>query len=150
MGRMMTLTEIKAANLSDWYFEHGGRYLEEDPATAFECAIDRRHLDHYEHSKKIRKIEIRKFIDEQLLGTVIVDYLDLSYYYWCRPGEPDYLERQISHGYYRFYFESEADQVKFALNFSDIVSEKLRWQDDQVPSGREHSSRIWEPPVDRY
>jgi hypothetical protein len=149
MGRLTSIAEIKQAGMLGWYFEFNGKYMDQDPAFALECAVDQRHFDYYDHSKKIRKIEVRKFIDQCLTDTVIFDYLDLSYYYWAKPGEPNYLEREIRHGYYRFFFESEASQVQFALRFSDIIGEKLRWQDDQVPHRREELSRIWTPPEDR-
>lgn len=150
MGRLITIQEIKDSHLTDWYFEFGGKHLDKDSATKLECAIDKRYLDRSLTESPISKIEIRKFIDKQLDDTVILDYLSLSYYYWARPDEPCYLEREIVHGYYRFYFESETSQVQFALRFSEYISEKFRWLDDQVPSQREHLSRIWTPPTDRY
>ena len=150
MGRLTSIAEIKATGMIDWYLEYGGKYPEEDSALQLECAIDQRHFTTTERSRNAMKIEIRKFVEQCLHDVVIVDYLDISYYYWARPDEPQYLERQIFHGYYRFFFESEASLVQFKLRFSEFISEKLRWQDGQVPSGREKLSLVWEPPKDRY
>jgi hypothetical protein len=64
-----------------------------------------------------RRVEIRRWIE--LVGDVIMDYVNLSYY---RVYGPSQSVSTIDHGYKKFYFETDADAVAFRLQFDYVVS----------------------------
>lgn len=129
---------IGAAMGARWYTTDWHRW--ELPCSQFthECALDQRILDGT-HELRIR---VRKFIEEQLTDTVVLDYLDLTYYYQHANYSGGY---QIKHGYDRFFFESEESAIMFKLQFGEHCTDvKLRWKDTHhVPSGKEDQDPCW-------
>lgn len=133
MGKFTTIKELNSLDLLDWYNTDSQSILSnKSEVFKYECAIHRRSLEqNYDGTNKL-KIEVRQFIEQNLSDTVIMDYQSLSYYYDPLQSSSTY-GYQVTHGYYRFFFESEASQVIFALKFSEYIVTKYRWQSDKLP-----------------
>jgi hypothetical protein len=133
MGKFTTIKELKSLDLLDWY-NTDGQSISHNKSEVFkyECAIHRSSLvQNYEGTNAL-KIEVRQFIEQNISDTVIMDYQSLSYYYDPSQSSSSY-GYQVTHGYYRFFFESEASQVMFTLKFAEYIVTKYRWQSDKLP-----------------
>lgn len=149
MGKFTTIKELENNHVWDWYCpNHHAIQNNRSEVFRYECSIHRSKIEqNYDGTNRL-KIQIRQFIEHELQDTVVMDYMNLTYYYEP-PSDTRYntYGYQISHGYYRFFFESEASQVMFALKFSEFLSTKYRWKDDQFPRGQ-HTNHIWDPEVE--
>jgi len=112
----------------------------------FSCAIHQDHLngDYEDRREKgfIRMI-MRRWIERHLEGDVIYEHKNMEYRVQLKPteGSPYPQPYFISHGYYIFHFETEAEMLHFRLKFSDIVGE----------ISKVHPEKGWsEEFIDRY
>jgi hypothetical protein len=143
MGQLHTLKHLEDTGMLPWYCPHGMAIVDNRcPVFKYECSIHIKLMDDtYDYENRNRlKGEIRQFVEHVLSDTVIMAYLGLGYYHKPKiKGRPysDY-GYSVSHGYYRFFFESEASQVAFALKFSEHITTKMRWKDDALEYG-EHN-----------
>lgn len=72
----------------------------------------------------MRRIEIRKFIERSLEGDVLYEWERMSY---TRVFPPDLsngkrYKTEVSHGYYVFHFETNADAFHFKMRFGEWIS----------------------------
>ena len=70
--------------------------------------------------------QIRRFVERQCVGCVLVRYEDMTYEYlyettW-KKGWDKFQRSKVVHGYHVFYFEESGDAVLFALMFSEPVT----------------------------
>jgi hypothetical protein len=148
MGKFTNIKELVDNDLWDWYCpNHRSMQVNQSSVFKYECAIHRKSLDqNYDGTNRL-KIDIRQFVEQNLNDTVIMDYLGLSYYYEPKNGDQPYntYGYEVMHGYYRFFFESEASQVMFALQFSEHLVTKYQWKDDQIPHGKGPNNKVWDP-----
>ena len=138
MGNL--ITSLKDLPL-DWYFvEHkSSRHcMKTEIASSFPYsrAI---HTDHFEESyenvvaKRQLKIDIRRFVQRQCLGDVVISGIDMSYEHLYQLEEQyrhghDYIHdwwrrRKIDNWYHIFHFEEESDAALFSLKFAGLVTE---------------------------
>lgn len=149
MGKFTTIKELNNSELWDWYdLDTRSILANKSSIFKYECAINRSSIEQNFEGTNTMKIDIRQFIEQNIIDTVIMDYMSLSYYY-IPPSSPAYNSQgyQITHGYYRFFFESESSQVLFALKFSEHLTTKYRWQDDRLPNYATENM-IWAPDQD--
>lgn len=156
MGKLFTLKNLKETDMLRWYIssEHDLKYgvSREFP---YECAIPLKTMHPYrdDETQLGLQVRIRQFIEQSLTDTVIVDQLSLSYYYKPESSIKRYSDwgYNINHGYCRFFFESEASQVMFALHFSSEVKPKMRWEDGSImgPSNMPWSSTGYPVEMDK-
>lgn len=131
MGQLITKAQIYDGIGASWY-SNGPSNNMTLPSNTFEyeCAISFHTMgQHYEsHFNKIRK-----YIEQSLPDTVIVERLDLLYQH--TPSEyTSGHSRSIYHGYYRFFFESDTSFVLFGLHFADLITiVKIKWLIDAIP-----------------
>lgn len=71
----------------------------------------------------VLKSTIRKFVNRQLLGDVILHEIDASYRVYTTPDKEWDRSYTVSLKYHGFYFEEEDDAVAFKLRFSDLITD---------------------------
>lgn len=148
MGRLQLRGEITDHS---WY---GGKYY---PSEAFPHSVAI-HIDQMDGEKVKERVEIREWIERSSETTVVMDYMDLGYYY--QYGNSWNNGFQVTHGYYRFWFTDQETAVAFSLRFSSIVSTTLWEYKEQYPckinptnrhfvgygEDYDRNSPIWEEP----
>lgn len=118
MGHLVTLVE--AAAKGDWYFSdarwtsEGGCYKFDWPSAEFPTHVG----IHFEDAPPAVKVEIRKWVESTLSGTVIVDRLDKSY---TRNSDDWNKSYRVSNHWMRYHFEDEESAVMFRLRFSQYI-----------------------------
>jgi len=139
MGTLTTKKIIKEGIGAEWYAANKLAYLP-CPEFPHEVAFDRKVLE----KNPSLHMTIRKFVEKQLEGTVIIDYLSLTYYYEYERFANGY---QIHHGYDQFFFESESDAILFKLQFAEHATEtKLRWDPRSIPWDKKEADQAWKAP----
>lgn len=80
-------------------------------------------FDAYGRDPKV-PIRIRRWIEDNLTCSVVLDKLDLEYQWCWNPQERswDRNYESVRHGYRMFHFEREADAVLFKLAHGDLIT----------------------------
>jgi|APFre7841882654_1041346.scaffolds.fasta_scaffold88447_2 hypothetical protein len=133
MGRLVYLNNLDLD--ARWYFPdaHYNRernnynYTWPNIAYPSRVAIHSEDLD----DQNSRRIEIRKWIEENLQETVICDILDKSYRRFTDSEKSWEHSYEVSNRWVVFYFDNEHSASIFALRFSEwikpITDENPRW-----------------------
>lgn len=133
MGQLVTLEDIK--DKAQWYFEDAyyssghGKYVNSWPNGSFPyfAAI---HSEDLSGRNDIR-ISIRKWVENNLSETVIVDVIDKSYRRYTDEENSWDKSYEVQNRWVVFYFEEETTATMFRLKFSEyvkpITSEHPRW-----------------------
>lgn len=123
MGRLVYLADLDLD--ARWYFPDAhyvperNIYSYEWPNSAYQykAAI---HSDDFDNHND-RRIEIRKWIEENIVETVICDVLDKSYRLYYH-GELNWKKSyQMPNEWVIFYFENEYSASIFSLRFSEWI-----------------------------
>lgn len=122
MGKLTFLEDIRSA--AQWYFNDARwssdtrKYTFQWPSLEFPFTAAM-HSDIV--SNKIR-IQIRKWIEENLDGTVIANAIDYTYHrYYGKPRTWD-NSYQVKNYWVVFYFEDSDSELAFRLRFSEYVT----------------------------
>lgn len=95
------------------------------------------HRDYFKENLQHR-IEVRRYVEQDLPDTVLMTREDYgyNYTYWYR-GKDRYGSDNLysrDHGYYRFYFENPASVLLFKLRFSTIITDFHQLHPDDIGS----------------
>jgi len=122
MGTLVTREDIQSR--ANWYFSDAywcndsrGFYRYDWPSKNFPYCIS----IHDDDLTSINKVEIRRWIEQRILETVIYTITDKSYRHYWEEKTDHYSE--VKNKWCSFYFESEESTVAFKLRFLDIVKE---------------------------
>lgn len=123
MGKITSLEAIR--DEGHWYFEDA-RWSSETrkctfkwPSEQYPCAVG----IHTDRITNPIRIEIRKWVEQNLDGTVIYSQVDHTYHkYYDRERTWD-NSYQISNYWMVFYLEDEASELAFRLRFSNYIAE---------------------------
>ena len=132
MGRLITTEELTPS--PSWYFEaiyingNSGRYRIHWPNPFYPCEVCI-HSDVLQENNKL-KIEIRRFIEQNLPDTVIFDYKEMDYYKFFSEDHSWDKKWDVRNIWYRFHFEDEHSASVFALKFSEFVKPMTAWHPD--------------------
>jgi len=121
MGQLLSRDELKPNPY--WYFEDayycdGWCYEWPNPSYPYQMAI---HDDNLQSNKKL--IEIRKWITENIVDTVIHAGVNKSYFQYYDENEKWRDGYQIHNKWTTFHFENEHSATMFKLRFGDIIQE---------------------------
>jgi len=123
MGKLINRDEL--CNDADWYFSDAfwdsytspSRYKYKWPSDDFPIVI----TIHDEILDSKLKPTIRKWIEINVLGTVIYETIDKSYrHYWEGNNNWDHSYAVINI-WWAFYFQDEESATLFKLRFGDII-----------------------------
>lgn len=125
MGQLHTLSQVTL--LAPYYFNdayyssESSRYIFKWPSTQYPEIIGI-HLHHFE--RKSLYVEIREWIEDHLIETVIVDNIELSYKV-VRKGVPHWEKWDkcwdINNEWLRLHFRKPESAVAFKLRFSEYI-----------------------------
>lgn len=116
-----------------WFFADASSYREGHKFTIessypFSCAMHEETVEgeYYVQDDRGRfRVELRRWIERNLAGDVVIEYLNKSYRVTPPPNQynryPDSYE--IRHNYVVFHFETEADLFHFRMKYSEQVEE---------------------------
>lgn len=125
MGRLITLSQLDPN--PSWYFLdayyswESRRWTYKWPSDTFPYCVSIHNDDLKDY--RDRKIEIRKWIEANVQGPVIMDEVDKHYRVYYSD------DRHWDHSYERsnmwtaFYFETEGEALLFRLTFSEYVKD---------------------------
>jgi hypothetical protein len=125
MGSLVTLNSL--ALDPSWYFPdshyswESRRWVYKWPSEYFSHVVGI-HADDF-RSHPARKTEIRKWIEINVEGTVIINEIDKNYrVYYGKERDWDHSYERTNK-WYAFYFESEESAFMFRLRFSEYIKE---------------------------
>jgi len=141
MGRLIFKNKLEYEIDPSWYFSDTWynctekKWIYKWPSKEFpyEVSIFSKELE-----KNQNKVDIRKYIENNLHGNVILAESNLSYieYYdknWeVATDDNAYYEhfREITNIWNIFYFEDEQDAIMFRIRFSDIIRPISKFKPD--------------------
>jgi len=118
MGQLIFKENIKECS---WYFEDAHfsekwEYKWPSPTFPFCTYI------HMDDLTPVEKVKIRRWIEQNLQETVIVDKIDNNYH-WYYPGfEKTWVNSfQVPNSWFGFYFEDTHSRSLFTLAFSELI-----------------------------
>lgn len=132
MGKLLSISEV--APNATWYFDDAyitysngrNKYKWPNPSYSHPVCI---HFDELYHNNKL-KIEIRKFVEDNLTETVIYDTVEMDYYKFFSDDHSWDRKWDISNSWFRFNFESKDSAIIFVLKFSEFVKPMTAWHPD--------------------
>jgi hypothetical protein len=124
MGKLLSKTEV--TEHADWYFDDA--YYSSSGGTNAKWVYpwpNKQFPNHVAiHNDEIDKVAIRKWIDNNDIGTVIYEYVSKSYRVWwsedLKKREWDHTS-EIHNCWFCFYFEDSEAALAFNLNFVHLV-----------------------------
>jgi len=129
MGRLIILNEIDLD--ATWYFSDAWldsssrRYRFDWPSPDYPVQVCMQQDEIYR--KNSRKIEIRRWIENNITGPVIMDTIDKSYKkYYGKSYEWD-KHYDVNNVWYRFHFEDSESALAFSLKFNDWIRVPTDW-----------------------
>lgn len=108
---------------------------------------------HDKQWKKEMKVELRRFIERRLLGSVLYSKNDLSYSYrssYVRDGKDHAFDSKVSHLYHEFRFEESDDQMLFHLQYAGLLSEVNERHPDYPDVTEEMINLVLQRPIYSY
>ena len=148
MGRLINIKE--ARDHAPWYFNDA--YYSSDGRDGYRFNWPNGSFPHQLciHNDDIQatrlKTLIRRWIDNSISDTVIVDTIDLDYKKFYGKSYEWEKRYDVSNRWYRFSFEDEHSATMFALAFSEYIKPMTKWHPDK-PDDEEYLNR---PLEDRY
>lgn len=145
MGRLIRASELKT--IGDFYVTSvrwgGGDCHVRFPNEEFSQMLS---VHHEDIKKPSNKIKIRRFIDECLKGSVIMDVISRDYWFKYENSEAwDSNGFNVENTWYRFWFEYDTDVLLFKLEFSDIIKQIQK----EHPSG-DYPCNVKTRPMDEF
>ena len=150
MGRLITRAEIDLN--ATWYFKDAywsssngpSKYIYKWPSEDFPHRL-------YIHDDTLqnqngRKIEIRRWIEQHLTDTVILDSIEMNYRKFYGKSYEWEKGIDVQNSWIRFSFESGESASAFALKFGDWIQTPTRWHPDR-PEDEEYLNK---PEEERY
>jgi len=148
MGRLITFNT--AAVDAPWFFDDAyyissgqGSYKFDWPSTNFPHRLCM-HKDEFDRTGL--KPQIRRWIENTISDTVIVDSMNMDYRKYYGKSYEWEKSHDVRNMWYRFSFEDEHSASMFALVFSEWIKLPTKWH-PKYPEDEEYLSRSEE---DRY
>lgn len=95
--------------------------------------LDKKWGEDEERGKFSHRVGIRRFIEQDLKGDVLLTTKDLSYWYRSKSARVSDYGWQVNHVYWIFHFQFVSDAVAFRMRFDNLISEIKKHKRGEVP-----------------
>lgn len=148
MGRLINLSEINLD--ATWYFSDAWldssarRHRYEWPSPDYPVQVHMHQDELYQQNS--RKMQIRRWIEANVSGPVIMDVIENSYQkFYGKSYEWD-KHYDVHNSWYRFHFEDSESALAFSLKFTDWIKTPTAWH----PNRPEDEAYLELPMEKRY
>jgi hypothetical protein len=134
MGKLLRLVDI--IGIETWYFEDAyfshdsgtrDRYVYKWPSPNFPYS----YYIHEEHLTNSAKIEIRRWIENIITDTVLIDEISYDYRRYYGESRDWSNSYEVRNRWQRFHFENEHTALMFKMTFSNLIKQLIKHHPDR-------------------